>query len=341
MPGIVQIRQSPSSLTGLWGLFFLLCLGLGYSAVKRYDVRTVGGMSDTARYHAIVEGQTEELAPIWLHRALLPVAARPVYWLLKGRTGSWDPVQTSLLVCNAALVALAAQFVYLMGLRTDRPQSALPGALLYLLNFQVTNYLLAGMVDSLQAATFAVLPYFLAQGRWKLVFLAAIAGAAGKETTLVLVTAFTGAWVLKRGQYYGRFAVMTAAAAAGTQVVPLLIGGTPSNFLALAEGQQYYTGRGIVESLWGCIKPWNLWFTVGWTLPFAWTERRGIAGDWASGCLTSAIAILALGTWSDAGPNIARPLFNVCGPLLCLATAQYLVGRYGGESGFDPQQKFC
>ena len=31
---------------------------------------------------------------------------------------------------------------------------------------------------------------------------------------------------------------------------------------------------------------------------------------------------LALAVWADAGGNVARPLFNVAGPWLCLAFAK-------------------
>src|SRR2546428_6658143 len=65
-----------------WTLFFLICLGLGYAAVERYDPRTTPGLSDSTLYYRLVAGE-EVQGRDMRFRVLVPYVARPFYWLAR------------------------------------------------------------------------------------------------------------------------------------------------------------------------------------------------------------------------------------------------------------------
>ena len=46
----------------LWLLFFLICTGLGYPALNRYDPAKIEGTSDVAEYREIVMGRQPQNA---------------------------------------------------------------------------------------------------------------------------------------------------------------------------------------------------------------------------------------------------------------------------------------
>ena len=82
----------------LWALFFLICLGLGYPTLNRYDPRIAPGVADSEGYYSMVIGTTG--AGDESHRVLVPYLARPIYWLSNNRTHTWSPVFFALLVVN-------------------------------------------------------------------------------------------------------------------------------------------------------------------------------------------------------------------------------------------------
>ena len=158
----------------MWVLFFLICLGLGYAPLNRYDPGKVIGTSDAAVYRDIVTGVKpvpsaaaasafERLAEVEnQYRLLVPYVARPFYWLARGRVGTWDPALFGLLVANAIFTATTACLLVAIGLRLRLNRStALLGATLYLLNFCVANLYLAGLVDSAEGCFFIVIVWSL------------------------------------------------------------------------------------------------------------------------------------------------------------------------------------
>jgi len=318
----------------LWLLFLILCVGLGYQGVQRYDVRISGGMGDVRVYYQMTEYGAGWQEPIWLHRALIPALARPIFLAIKGRTGSWDAVYLSLHVWNAFFCSLTALLVYLLGSRLARPATGLVAAFLYLLNFQVTNYVLSGMVDSLQALALTAMVWFLLRGQWGWVIAAAALGSAGKETTMALAVTLAAGWVIARRRDYAWAGACIAASVAATQLMPVLLTGHLSNYLQLARSQQAYGYYGVWKSLIGCIATWNLWLSVGWAAPLAWFERRRFPRELWFASATAVAVTLALGAWSVAGANTARPVFYLLGPIFSIAAAEWLLGRYGGETAF-------
>ena len=316
----------------LWLSFLLISFGLGYASLVRYDPRTAPGLEDTREYFRMVE--TGRPADDRLDRALIPMLARPVYLLIRGRTRSWNEIAVSLLAVNAAVCALTALFVLRIGGLLFSPVCGLVAALLYLLNFDIANYLLAGMVESVQTLTIAALAWFLLRRRWAWAAAAAAVGAMGKDVSLPISLAFLGGWVLtppiERRQLVGAAAVGLAALF-GFLLMPLLYAGKIVNVLTFALDYRLYGGvrHGFLGSVVHCLIQWNLWLTLCWILPGALLIRRRLPRRWWFASAAAGAAVLGLSAWGAAGSNIARPAFNALGPILCVGTAAYVTEKIG------------
>src|SRR5215210_642072 len=82
----------------LWPLFFAICLGLGYPALKRYDPRATQGLSDTYKYYAMVTGADDSNSKeLFRCRVLVPYVARPFYWFAQTYLHPVNPVFFALL----------------------------------------------------------------------------------------------------------------------------------------------------------------------------------------------------------------------------------------------------
>src|SRR5947208_11756732 len=62
----------------LWLVFFLICLGLGYPTLNRYDPRKTGGLSDTTTYYELAARGPANADPQNRYRLLIQLLARPV-----------------------------------------------------------------------------------------------------------------------------------------------------------------------------------------------------------------------------------------------------------------------
>src|SRR5580658_2933982 len=135
--------------TVLWILLFLICLGLGYPTLNRYDPRRAGSPADSSLYYEMVLEDHPVNDGHMSFRMLVPYVAKPFYYLAKGRVRTWEPVFFGLLMSNSIFVATSAWLLFSIGygLTGDRAGSLL-AATLYLLNFSTVNENLAGMVDS-------------------------------------------------------------------------------------------------------------------------------------------------------------------------------------------------
>jgi hypothetical protein len=76
------------------------------------------------------------------------------------------------------------------------PSLGLTGALLYLLNFAVSNLQLAGMVDAGEACFMAAVVWSLLTDKWWLLPLWGSFGAAAKETFVPFASLFALTWWL-------------------------------------------------------------------------------------------------------------------------------------------------
>ena len=66
--------------------------------------------------------------------------------------------------------------------------------MVYLLNFAITNFQLAGFIDSAEAFLMLVLVWCLLRNRWAMLPLCGVLGALAKETILPFSVVFASAW---------------------------------------------------------------------------------------------------------------------------------------------------
>ena len=164
----------------IWIILFLICLGIGYPSVNRYDPREK--LSDVTAYYKLITESPAEVKGHFRYRVLVPYLAKPIYHLVKGRSSSWDPVFFSLLVINSLFVASSAFMIIILGLKlTSNFSIALVGALLYLLNMNMPIGHLGGLIDSGEG--FFLLGVFLAIlfDRWLLLPLIGFFAVLAKE----------------------------------------------------------------------------------------------------------------------------------------------------------------
>src|SRR5438093_1077025 len=162
------------------------------------------------------------------YRILVPYLAKPLYWLAKDRVGSWHPILFALLVVNAIFTATAACLLVLIGQKIlGSYHIGLVGALLYLLNFNVSNtFLASGLVDSAEACLMLVVAWVLFADRWAALPFIAPAGALAKETFVPFSIVFTTIWLAvasrKEGQFLLRLQWVVAMGAIGLTTITVL-----------------------------------------------------------------------------------------------------------------------
>ncbi len=149
----------------LWTLFFLICMGLGYPTLNRYDPRNAPGVTDSEGYYSIVLGGTD--AGDESHRVLVPYLARPIYWLANNHLHTWNPVFFALLVVNSFFIATSASLLVVVGYRIvgDYATAMLAGVV-YLADFAVANFNLSGMADSAVNCLLMAVVWALLTERW-------------------------------------------------------------------------------------------------------------------------------------------------------------------------------
>ena len=113
-------------------LFFLICFGLGYPTLNRYDPPQIQGTSDSANYFNLVRTGPQDAEGHWRYRVLVPYLAKPFYWLAKSHIGSWNPISFGILIINSAFVAISAYLMIILALKLigDYAIALLVGAIL-------------------------------------------------------------------------------------------------------------------------------------------------------------------------------------------------------------------
>jgi hypothetical protein len=323
-------RQFPRDLL-LWIILFLICFGLGYPTLNRYDPRETGGLSDTQSYYALVTHPAEEAPSYIKFRVLVPLLARPLYLVAKGHIGTWEPVFFGLLIVNSFFVATTAYLLVRIGrllLPTD--SAALLAATIYLLDFEVSNLRLSGMLDSAEGLFLIAIVWSLLSRHYWLLPILGLSGALAKETFVPFCLVFTFVWwgISRRGE---RWTARETAATLSTGAVAILsafavqsaITGRPIWPWAFAGSMFAPTGhlQAVVENIFDR----NLLYGFAWLLPVGALRLRRFPCQWTLGCATVSVLVLILVAWHGDGPGTAaRALFSVSGPLLSLSAASYL-----------------
>ncbi len=136
----------------LWPMFFIICFGLGYASLNRYDPPHASGLSDSAQYFRLVVDGPDAAEGHWRYRVLVPYLAKPIYHAAAGHLGTWNPVSFSLLMVDSAFCASSVMVLIWIAQEFGFSwATGLIAAFCYLLNFEIANFQLAGMVDAGEA----------------------------------------------------------------------------------------------------------------------------------------------------------------------------------------------
>lgn len=317
----------------LWVLFFLICAGLGYPTLRRYDPRHAAGLSDTSKYYAMTAGDDRpEFREVFRRRVLVPAMARPFYWFALRYLTNWSPGFFALLVVNSMFCAATACLIVSLGNRVIKDLTiSLVGATLYLLSFAVPNLLLAGLVDAGEAFFIALLVWALLTERWYLLPVLGVGGVLAKETFLPFASAMALSWWLlqrridvgsdakqrRRGLIF--IAGMTVLGLATVMVVHYKLAGTFAWPWELAR--EVRSPRSFPLALLRCVTQSNFWYVFGWLIPLGVWRLSLFPKSWVGAAMTGSTVALLLGAYIDAGGSIGRSVFNVSGPLLSLSVA--------------------
>jgi len=314
-------------------LFLLICFGLGYPILNRYDPGKIGGTSDAADYCDMVRNPLS----IASYRPFVPALAKPFYWAAKGRSGSWDPALFGMLSATSILTALTAVTIVAMGLRCGLSYYvSLLGSMLFLFNFAVANWNLAAYIDSGEALFLALVTWSLLAGRWYLLPLWAIPGSLSKETFAPFAVTFAFLWWLA-GKPRRRVHLVWIFLLALLSGAAVLLSFSPEGFFAgsihYTEHMAYYSRVGFVHAMIRCLTAREFWYTFMWLLPLGVWRLRRMDRRWVWAAGGTFVLALLMGGYNDALGNTTRAFFNISGPLLSLSAALLLAELGGALTG--------
>lgn len=281
----------------------------------------------THLYYKLVTGGPGDAEDIGRCRILVPYVAKPFYWAARDRVRTWDPVLFGLLVANALFTATTACLLVSVGYRSGLdPGVALLGAMLYLLNFAIPNFHLAGMVDSGEACVLMAVTWALFARKWWVLPVLGVLGALAKETFVPLAAVFGLVWSTVEGRRRGfrSSALAWTIAMGATSLLTVIVlhsmvyGHTvwPWNIAFQVDtGSDYFT------RLIHCISDRAFWYVFIWLLPLGVWRLRHLPKSWVLASTAAAITALAMGAYRDSLGNVARPVFNAAGPILSLSVA--------------------
>lgn len=306
-------------------LFFLICLSLGYPSVSRYQPGPPQ-LSDVVQYADMVKlGAPAMEDGHWRYRVLVPYLAKPVLVLAEGRVGSWNAVSFALLVVNSGFCAATALLLArLVG-------GAVPGliaALLFLVQFNVSNFYLSGLVDSAEVFFMTLTVFALRHRKWLALPVIALVGATARETFVPLMALMASGWFLglpRQERRLNQILIIGVSALVGLLTVALLrlvVGGHmvwPWE-IAATEGN-FLTPLSYAGGLFGRA----LCYTFIWVAPLGLLGWKLLDRPWAMGSSVAFAGAFCLSTWANAGNNVGRPLFSAAGPFLVCAAALWLI----------------
>jgi hypothetical protein len=327
----------------LWPLFFLICLGLGYQSLSRSNPRSV--LPDTRAYYDLVAGVSNPESSAYSQRVLVPYVAKPFYWIARGRVGSWDPVFFGLLVSNSLFFATATWLLVDIGrLIIGDHALALLGGMLYLLNFSAGNYHLSALADSAQAFVMIAIIRTLLLDKWRWVVLWGLIGAFTKETSVPIYVAFaTGWWLSSPGFEWNKaFWILAMATIGFVALIVLMFYVSPYLPWSFAvsqrsanAGRYFYLASGL-----RCFFNHEVVYVFAWLLPLGLGSIRVFPRPWIVASLAGVVASAAMGAYSDAAGNVARPMFNAAGPLLSLSAALAIHRLTGSGASYRSDRSY-
>jgi len=321
----------------LWLLFFVICCGLSYPTLKRYDPRKVEGLSDTFKYYATTTAADPSVyvfKEMFRGRVLVPYVARPFYWFALRFLPWLNAGFFGLLVANSLFCATTACLIVSIGNKLFDLSVALLGATLYLLSFAIPNLQLAGLIDSGEACFLAALTWSLLSGRWYLLPLWGLLGALAKETFVPFSFVFSFTWWLMARRQSGHEQSGNELNKLKWIVALALIGLiTVSTVHSLLVHQlrwpwqiagQARSPVNFFVALWHCLTERSFWFVFAWLLPLGVWRLKFFPRPWRAAAITTSVLAILLGAYSNAGGTVGRATFDIIGPLLSLSVALLL-----------------
>ena len=333
-PNFVPISLTPLRLAGLFLLFFLIACGLGYPTLNRYDPQLTPGLSDVQTYVALVTGQQHLGFDHTRFRVLVPWLSRPIYYLARGKSGSWDPVMLGLLSVDSLFVAATALLIVRMGvLELVSYPAALVAALLYLVNFVVPNLRLAGLVDAGEGFFLLAVLWSLAELTLWPLLLIALLGALTKESFVPFMVVFSASWWLVMHKKLNS-SVTIGIWIATSWLVSLatitvlhwsLTGevGSPFAFAVSLRGNHHY-----LRQFFSALFDRNSLYVFGWLLPLGIPRLNRFPKSWLAPVAATSLLVFFLDAYYSGAPGtVGRALFTTAGPLLSLSSAAFLLGE--------------
>ena len=289
-------------------------------------------MTDVKSYAAMTKGEPNPGQEHLGYRVLVPLVARPFYKLALGRVGSWNPANFGLLVADSLFVAGTATLVILVGIKQIGSYPAsLVAALLYMLNFSVSNLRLAGLVDAGEGFFFLAIFCSLSERKiWPLPGILVL-GALTKESFVPLSFSFLLAWLIltwkDKGWPKGNFIWITASWIACLLAMIALQSSIKGQFVnPLAFATSLHKNNEYVRHFALSLADRNLWYGFGWLLPLAVPRLGTIAKSWRAPTAAAVVMVFILdGYYGGEAGTVGRALFSVAGPMLSLSSAVFLL----------------
>ena len=325
----------------LWFVLFLICFGLGYPTLNRYDPRT--SLPDSAVYAKIAMDGPGAEPGHFRFRVLIPYLARSVYSLANAHVGSWDPLLFGFLVVNSMFVASTAFLLLQIGLaHLGEYAVALVGTTLFLLNFAVPNDQLAGLVDGGEGFFLIATVASMFFRRWWLLPAIGILGALTKESFVPFSITLAGTWWLMSERLRPHrlstglwlFCMIVVEMATVTVLQSSISGHLiwPWSFALSLNSHSNYA-RNFVAWL----TDRSSWYVLIWLLPLGLPRMGRFPRPWVAASATATLVALILnayyGGMGGGGGGVGRFVFDVAGPLLSLSAATFLCdGELGSRA---------
>ena len=306
----------------LVGIFFLICLGLGYAVLNRFDPAILSALDDVKLYGDMIKNEVS----IWnqeidnsviRNRFLVPFLAKLIYFNLPS-IGSFNMINFSLLVVNSFFTALSTLLILKMSFRiTKNYEYSIISSIFFLLNFNVINFYLVGSVDSAYGLLCLLLIYSLQFNKWGILPFIAIIGCSIKEVFLPIGISLILGWLAH--EYYIKkkilpmhliFSILFMLSGIVTLIsIDAYIN---KNIYLLWENLQSITNPTSQEfntsSIVGELV--RFIFTLGWIILLAIPSLKKLPQNLVSSTLLACLVAISLGWWVGVGgADYARFMF--------------------------------
>jgi len=184
--------QNLGPYLGLFLIFFIISLGLGYAVLNRYDPVALIALHDLSVYAEIVKhGPATHIGEqISVKGRLLAPGIAHLIYLILPPMGSYNAVSAAMLIANSAFTALSAVLIFQLTYHFfENSQVSLIACFTFISNFFVTNSYLVGGIDAAYGCMFLILFYVIIHDRWSLLPIIMVAGCLTKEAFLPVASA--------------------------------------------------------------------------------------------------------------------------------------------------------